>query len=64
MIMRHAEKQEQTASCPLPTIPITLKLHNVDVGVALRNLAAAAGVNVMLGPGVSGTVSLNIRKPP
>ena len=49
---------------PLPTIPVTLKLHNVDVGVALRSLAAAAGVNVMLSPGVSGTVSLNVQKSP
>lgn len=50
VIMRHTEKQEQAASRPLPTIPVTLKLHNVDVGVALRSLAAAAGVNVMLSP--------------
>ena len=40
VIMRHTEKQEQAASRPLPTIPVTLKLHNVDVGVALRRLAA------------------------
>lgn len=64
VIMRHTEKQEQAASRPLPTIPVTLKLHNVDVGVALRSLAAAAGVNVMLSPGVSGTVSLNVQKSP
>ena len=64
VIMRHSEKQQDTAQRALPAIPVTLKLHNVDVGVALRSLAAAAGVNVMLSPGVSGTVSLNVQKSP
>ena len=53
VIMRHTEKQEQAASRPLPTIPVTLKLHNVDVGVALRSLAAAAGGNAARTRGVS-----------
>ncbi len=64
VLMRHTEQREQAASRPLPAIPVTLKLHNVDVGVALRSLAAAAGVNIMLSPGVSGTVSLNVQKSP
>ncbi len=64
VIMRHAEKRPQAASRALPAIPVTLKLHNVDVGVALRSLAAAAGINVMLSPGVTGSVSLNVRKSP
>ena len=62
--MRHAEKREQAAPRPLPAIPVTLKLHNVDVGVALRSLAAAAGVNIILSPGVGGTVCLNVQKSP
>ena len=64
VIMKHAEKRPQAVSRPLPAIPVTLKLHNVDVGVALRSLAAAAGVNVMLSPGVTGSVSLNVQKSP
>ena len=63
VIMRQTEKR-QAPSRALPTIPVTLKLHNVDVGVALRSLAAAAGVNIMLSPGVAGSVSLNVQKSP
>ena len=64
ILMQHTERKAQEASRPLPAIPVTLKLHNVDVGVALRALAAAANVNIMLSPGVSGTVSLNVQKSP
>ncbi len=64
VLMQYSEKQEQASTRALPSIPVTLKLHNVDVGVALRSLATAAGVNVMLSPGVSGTVSLNVQRSP
>ena len=63
VVMQQSENSRK-AERPLPTLPVTLKLHNVDVGVALRSLAAAAGVNVLLSPGVSGTVSLNVQKSP
>ncbi|EGY26625.1 bacterial type II and III secretion system family protein [Desulfovibrio sp. A2] len=58
-----AEEQDQQAR-PLPTVPVTLKLHNVDVGVALRSLAAAAGRNIILSPGVKGAVNVNVNRVP
>jgi type IV pilus assembly protein PilQ len=58
-----AEEQDQQAR-PLPTVPVTLKLHNVDVGVALRSLAAAAGKNIILSPGVKGAVNVNVNRVP
>ncbi len=45
----------------LPSLPVTLKLHNVDVSIALRSLAVAADVNIMLTPNVKGTVSINVK---
>ncbi|WP_442935475.1 type IV pilus secretin PilQ [Nitratidesulfovibrio sp. 1201_IL3209] len=58
-----AEEQDQQ-SRPLPTVPVTLKLHNVDVGVGLRSLAAAAGKNIILSPGVKGSVNINVNRVP
>ncbi|MGJ3524321.1 type IV pilus secretin PilQ [Nitratidesulfovibrio sp. D1] len=58
-----AEEQDQQAR-PLPTVPVTLKLHNVDVGVGLRSLAAAAGKNIILSPGVKGSVNINVNRVP
>ncbi|MBG3875639.1 type IV pilus secretin PilQ [Desulfovibrio oxamicus] len=58
-----AEEQIEQAR-PLPTVPVTLKLHNVDVGVALRSLAAAAGKNIILSPGVKGSVNVNVNRVP
>lgn len=63
VLMQHQEPQ-RTPPKALPSLPVTLKLHNVDVGVALRSLAAAAGVNILLGSGISGTVSINVQKTP
>lgn len=56
-----AQEQDQQAR-PLPSVPVTLKLHNVDVGVALRSLAAAAGKNIILSPGVKGAVNVNVNR--
>lgn len=63
VLMRYQEPQNAPPKA-LPSLPVTLKLHNVDVGVALRSLAAAAEVNILLGSGISGTVSINVRKAP
>ena len=64
VVMREADHWGASASHPLPTTLVTLKLHGVDVGVALRSLAAVAKVNIMLSPGVAGNVSLNVQKTP
>lgn len=57
-----AKQEEQKR--PLPQMPVTLKLHNVDVGVALRSLAAAANTSIIVSPGVKGTASINVTKVP
>ncbi|MEG1609599.1 MAG: secretin N-terminal domain-containing protein, partial [Bilophila sp.] len=63
-VLMHHQEQQDTPPKALPSLPVTLKLHNVDVGVALRSLAAAAGVNILLGTGIAGTVNINVQKTP
>ena len=55
VIMQQTDGWDTGRSKPLPTMPVTLKLHSVDVSVAVRSLAAAAGINIMVSPGVSGS---------
>ncbi|MGN1038297.1 MAG: secretin N-terminal domain-containing protein, partial [Mailhella sp.] len=64
VLMQHTEPSASGTERPLPKTPVTLKLHGVDVGVALRSLSAAANISIMLSPGVAGTVSLNVAKQP
>ncbi len=52
---------QRGADRSLPTLPVTLKLHNVDVAIALRSLAVAADINIMLTPNVKGTISINVK---
>lgn len=48
----------------LPKTPVTLKLYDVDVPVALRALAVAAKISVLVSPNVSGKASLNVTNTP
>lgn len=64
VVMREGSRVDSGAARPLPSMPVTLKLHGVDVGVALRSLASVAHVNVLISPGVAGTTSLNVKKTP
>ncbi|MDD2966795.1 MAG: secretin N-terminal domain-containing protein [Desulfovibrionaceae bacterium] len=64
VIMQQTDAWDRGSNKPLPTMPVTLKLHSVDVSVAVRSLAAAAGINIMVSPGVSGSASLNVQKTP
>lgn len=65
-ILRQEEvaAQQEEQKRPLPQMPVTLKLHNVDVGVALRSLAAAANRSIIVSPGVKGTTSINVNHAP
>lgn len=48
----------------LPTMPITMKMHDVSVSVLLRTLARVADVNIMINDTVSGKAKININKLP
>ncbi|MCG8566357.1 MAG: type IV pilus secretin PilQ [Desulfobacterales bacterium] len=48
----------------LPTMPVSMKMHDVDVAVLLRTLARAAGVNIMINDTVAGSAKINIDKIP
>ncbi len=61
---QEAEKQGAQTVRPLPQTPVSLKFHDVDVGVVMRVLASAAGKNIVMSGGVSGPMSVDIQQTP
>ncbi len=49
-----------TAGKKLPASHISLRMHNADIMAVLQALSRAAGTSIVLSPGVTGTVNLNI----
>lgn len=56
-----ASKPEMRA---LPTTRLSLRMHNAEVAAVLQALSRAVGRSIVLSPGVSGTVSVNIVERP
>jgi len=48
----------------LPTTPVSMKMHDIDVTVLLRALAKAADQNIMINERVKGKANINISKAP
>jgi len=48
----------------LPTAPVSMKMHDIDVTVLLRALAKAADQNIMINEKVKGKANINISKAP
>ncbi len=60
-----AETQDSAApEKALPTMRLTMKMHDVPVAVLLRTLARAAGVNILINETVSGQAKINIENIP
>lgn len=57
-------KAPAPAARSLPTMPITMKMHDVSVVVVLRTLARAADMNMMINETVTGKANLNIKNMP
>jgi len=53
-----------TLTKPLPTTRLSLRMHNAEVAAVLQALGRAAGKSMVLAPGVTGTVSVNIVERP
>ena len=47
-----------------PDTPVTLRMVDVDIAVLLRALCRSVDINIMVGPGVQGAVSLNVVQAP
>ncbi len=58
------EKREISTERKLPVIPVTLKMHGVDLPVLLQSLARAAGLNIVINDTVKGTAKLVITDVP
>ena len=48
------------APAPLPTTRMSLRMHNADVVAVLQALSRAAGRSVVISPGVTGVINVNI----
>ncbi|MBU1196224.1 MAG: type IV pilus secretin PilQ [Proteobacteria bacterium] len=48
----------------LPTMPVSLKMHEVSVPVLLRTLARVANMNILINETVTGNANLNIENLP
>jgi type IV pilus assembly protein PilQ len=58
------QEQHEAMAAKLPTSRISLRMHNADIMAVLQALSRAAGKSVVLSPGVTGTVNLNIVERP
>jgi type IV pilus assembly protein PilQ len=61
---QEAGKEGAQTVRPLPQTPVSLKFHEVDVGVVMRVLASAAGKNIVMSDGVGGPISVDIQQTP
>ncbi len=48
----------------LPTVILSLRMHNADVVAVLQALSRAAGRSIVISPGVTGTINVNIVQRP
>lgn len=52
------------ASRKLPTQPVTLNMHQVEVAVLLRSLARSADINLLINDNVTGKMNLTVKQAP
>lgn len=57
-------KLKEDAQRVLPGMNISLRMHNADVVAVIQALARAAGRSIVVSPGVSGTLNVNIVERP
>ena len=61
VLLSQSDTALQGKTKDLPTKRITLKLQNANVETVLRAMANAAGVSLMMAPGVRETTSINVK---
>ncbi len=59
-----APEEDLVPDRPLPTQPVTLRMKDSHVGVVLRAIARGAGQNLLINSGVTGFVSVDVKKVP
>ncbi len=60
----NTQELHEAQAAKLPSSRISLRMHNADIMAVLQALSRAAGKSVVLSPGVTGTVNLNIVERP
>ncbi len=63
-VIKKEKKTEIVPDKRLPTIDISMQMHEVEVGLLFRTLAKSADVNLILNKSITGKASLNIQKVP
>ena len=61
---KKAKKPEAVPEKKLPSIQVSMQMHDVDVGVLFRTLAKVADVNIILNKSITGKASMNIKQVP
>ncbi len=61
---RDSDSSTKAVEKPLPDLPVTMRMVDVDVPVLLRTLARAANVNIMINESVTGKANINIENLP
>lgn len=61
---KHQAEEPFEPENKLPTMRLTMKMHDVPVAVLLRTLARAANVNILINETVSGQAKINITNVP
>ncbi|MFH1154507.1 MAG: type IV pilus secretin PilQ [Pseudomonadota bacterium] len=56
--------EDSEAQMTLPTVKVSMKMHEVPVAILLRTLARAADVNIMINETVTGNAKINISELP
>jgi len=59
-----SSQQLRAAQPALPTTRMSLRMHNAEVVAVLQALSRAAGKSVVISPGVTGTLNVNIVERP
>ncbi len=58
------DKARSDEARALPGMRISLRMHNADVVAVIQALSRAAGLSIVVSPGVSGTLNVNIVERP
>ncbi len=61
VLLSQSDAALQGKEKPLPSKRVTLKLQNASVETVLRAMANAAGISLMMAPGIKETTSINVK---
>ncbi len=61
---QEVKEHEEKTEFKLPTMPVDLMFEEADITDVLQLLAIKSGVNIIYGPDVTGTITINLKQVP